>query len=297
MSDGLSRLVCRPALPKDTADVLALTGKIWEGHDYIAYVWQDWLADPAGLLASAEYGGRVVGLCKLSDQGEGEWWLQGLRVDPAFQGQGVASHLHEYILAHWEKLGGVLRLGTSSARVQVQHLCERTGFAKVMEYISYSAPALPGGKPAFTPLQPAHAREAVDLTARFDFPGQAGAFIDLFWEWARFTPMRLAHTAQSGQAYWWRQRERAGMAVIGVDSEDDQPAPFIQYLACQPDALPELLLDCRRLAFVAGYKRIVWAAPHAGEALKGLEAAGFTREWENALFLYEKRQESALSGL
>jgi GNAT superfamily N-acetyltransferase len=122
-------VVCRPALPKDTADVMALTREIWNGNDYIPYVWAEWLADPEGLLAVAEYGGRVVGLAHLSSKGSGEWWLQGLRVHPALQGRGIASRLHGYILDTWQRNPGkVLRLATSSARLPVHHLCQRTGF-------------------------------------------------------------------------------------------------------------------------------------------------------------------------
>ena len=56
------RLVCRPSLPSDTADVLAFTKRIWEGRDYIHLVWDEWLADPRGLLVSAQFGPRVVGI-------------------------------------------------------------------------------------------------------------------------------------------------------------------------------------------------------------------------------------------
>jgi len=45
------RLVCRPALPKDTPDVLELTRTIWDGHDYLPAVWDDWLRDYDGMLA------------------------------------------------------------------------------------------------------------------------------------------------------------------------------------------------------------------------------------------------------
>lgn len=102
-------LVCRPALPKDTPDVIELTRTIWEGEDYVPSVWPTWLADPCGLLAVGEYGPRVVGLVKLTCLGQGEWWLEGLRVHPAYEGRGFASHLHDYVLDYW------IRNGASSA--------------------------------------------------------------------------------------------------------------------------------------------------------------------------------------
>ena len=142
-TDSLSapHVVCRPALPLDAPDVLEFTKFIWDGHDYIQYVWKDWFADPQGLLAVAQYGPHAVGMAKVTLLSPGQWWLEGLRVDPKFQGLKIGSHLHEYMDAWWLKhCDGTLRLMTSSQRVQVHHLCERTGFAKIAEVTGYDAP-------------------------------------------------------------------------------------------------------------------------------------------------------------
>ena len=105
----LARVVCRPALLKDTADMLELTSHIWEGNDYLPQVWAEWLADPEGFLAVAEYGGRVVGIAMLECQQPGEWYLAGLRVHPEMEGRGIAGRLHDYhagILAAPSRAGG-----------------------------------------------------------------------------------------------------------------------------------------------------------------------------------------------
>ena len=70
-------VVCRPALASDRADVFEFTKFIWEGRDYIRYVWDEWFHDPEGLLAVAEYGGQCVGLAKISLSAPGQWWFQG----------------------------------------------------------------------------------------------------------------------------------------------------------------------------------------------------------------------------
>ena len=77
-------VVCRPALPRDTADVLEFTKFTWEDGDYIRYVWADWLADSQGFLVAAEYGGHCVGIAKISLSAPGQWWLEGLRVNPKY---------------------------------------------------------------------------------------------------------------------------------------------------------------------------------------------------------------------
>jgi len=91
-------VVCRPALAKDTESVMELSSHIWDGGDYIPLVWEEWMADPDGLLGVAEMHGRVVGVFKLTKFQEGEWYMEGLRVHPDFQGKGVASHIQDYIL-------------------------------------------------------------------------------------------------------------------------------------------------------------------------------------------------------
>jgi GNAT superfamily N-acetyltransferase len=136
-------VVCRPARQSDTADVLELTRTIWNGHDYVPDVWEDWLADPEGLLAVAEYQGRVLGLGKLTRLSSDDWWFEGLRVHPEYQGRGVASQVNDYLLAHWLRIGdGALRLATNSERVQVHHMCQRNGFTKIAEFTWYVAPSI-----------------------------------------------------------------------------------------------------------------------------------------------------------
>jgi CBS domain-containing protein len=60
-------VLCRPALQKDTDDMLELCSHIWEGGDYIPSVWDEWMADPEGLLGVAEMDGRVVGIVSDGD--------------------------------------------------------------------------------------------------------------------------------------------------------------------------------------------------------------------------------------
>ena len=98
------QVVCRPALPLDTRGMLELTSQIWEGDDYVPKVWQEWLFDPQGLLAVAEFRGKIVGIGKLTRLSKQDWWLEGLRVHPEFEGQRIASRIQSYLLEIWERL-------------------------------------------------------------------------------------------------------------------------------------------------------------------------------------------------
>jgi GNAT superfamily N-acetyltransferase len=292
-SSDLWAVVCRPALPKDKADVLALTRHIWEGNDYVPYVWDEWLADPHGMLVVAEYGGQVVGLANLAWKGEDEWWLQGLRVHPHFQGQGIASRLHDYILQAWERnMGGVLRLATSSARLPVHHLCQRTGFTRVGEYRKYAAPALTGMREEFRAVRSGEAIEALDFVRHSPLFAICNHLLYLDWYWGALSGERLGEIIQRGAAYWWHAEDEPSGGLVAVDLDQDDELgrhPYIQLMACSEIDLPELLVAYRRLGHYMGYERVEWLAPEDEAVREALQHTGYQSDWENSLYLFEKR--------
>lgn len=180
------QVVCRPALPSDRADVLEFTKLIWEGHDYIRFVWDDWLADPRGLPAVAEYAGHAVALGKATHIAEHQWWLEGLRVDPKFQGRKISSHMFEYLDDWWQQHGvGECRLMTSSERVQVHHLCARLGWEKIGEVRAYKASPLAtraGEGHRFRGVDSAEIADAVEFASiNLDY---CAGLVDLGWQFA-----------------------------------------------------------------------------------------------------------------
>jgi ribosomal protein S18 acetylase RimI-like enzyme len=291
--EDLFVVVCRPALPKDTADVMALTRDIWDGNDYVPYVWGEWLSDSKSMLVVAEYGGHVVGLENLSWKGSGEWWLQGLRVHPEYQGRGVASRLHNYIMEVWQqRLGGVIRLATSSARLPVHHLCQRTGFTRVGEFRRYVAPALVDRAPAIRPVLADEASRAMDYIRSSPLFAKSNHLIYLDWYWGEFSLERLGEIIKREAAYWWLGEGGSALGLLGiaVDEDDEQGSHlYIQFLTCSEADLPALLVDYRRLGHRMGYKRVEWLAPEDEAFRKVLLRAGFLSDWENSLFLFEKR--------
>lgn len=293
--ENLYTPVCRPALPKDKPDVQELTRTIWEGHDYVPYVWDEWLADPQGILAVVEWGGRVLGLSKLSQLSPGEWWLQGLRVHPEFQGRGFASHLFDYSLAWWERWGGgVVRFATASFRLSVQHLAGRTGFRKLGEFSIFHIEVIPAdsGEDQTTAQAGFEPLGAGDIAAALAFVQSSPALelsyglLDLGWEWVAPSEFTLAQIASRSQAWWWRGRK--GLLLGYEDEEDGQKQLSISLAAGPTEGLADLLQDARRLAAALGYPRLGWLAPLHPSLQPALTAAGFGRTWEEAVFVYEK---------
>lgn len=304
MQNQKLKVFCRPARESDTADVVELTRTIWDGHDYVPHVWASWLADPQGLLAVAEYQGRVLGLGKLTHLAPHDWWIEGLRVHPEYEGRGIASQLHDYLVDYWlEGFGGVLRLATASFRYAVHHLSERTGFQKIGEFTMFGAPALAEPVEHFSPLRVDEVHAAFDFAQRSEIFGLAAHLIDLGWEWASLYPFHIEESLQAGMA--WRSAAATiegssndslqGLLLARPDSEEEVKTLAINLLACEMKDLTTCLLDFRRLAAMAGFEHAAWSAPIHPDLPSKLEAAGFQREWDASVYVYAREHPSKLA--
>jgi hypothetical protein len=219
--------------------------------------------------------------------------LEGLRVHPGYEGRGIASRLHDYLVGVWERsYKGVLRLATASFRKPVQHLSDRSGFRKVSECTTYLVPAGAGSAvpPAFTPLDAAEAPAALEFVQHSPAATLTGDLMDLGWEWARPEPSFLAEAAGRNQAWWWqRQAGKRTLLVFRDDEEEDGTRAAIQLIAGPVSALAACLGDFGPLAALSGHSQVSWQAPLHADLTAILEAAGFRRDWDASIYIYEKQ--------
>jgi GNAT superfamily N-acetyltransferase len=284
--DLLTSIVCRPALCKDTEEVFELCSHIWEGGDYIPMVWEEWLGDREGILGVAEMGGHVAGVFKLTKFAEREWYMEGLRVHPAVQGRGIASHIHNYVVETWRRMGsGIIRLTTGSYNVKIHQMCEKSGFRRIAEFIPYRAPSLRDRKSQFSLLTNEEAQEVLDDVVVNPVHAYSWGLINLGWVYANPQLKHIHEAVQAGHAWKWKGNE--GFLSIWEDREDEGKEPGIQLAGCSVDGLEELLVDYRRLMGEVGYQSAGWVAPNNPEVLPVLERAGFQRSWDKSLYVYE----------
>ncbi len=281
-----SPLLCRPVRPADKDQAFSFLRRIWEGEDYLPEVWDEWLADPRGLFVAAELEGRVVGLGRLTDLGEGESWLEGLRVHPDLQGRGIATHLHEYLLERWRASPAtVVRLATASTREAVHRLCQRTGFVRVANLLDVAAPAAPGGH-GFSPAGPEEVVASFSSWAGTDIGRAFAGLMELHWQWARQTPRRLRTLAAQGMAWSWGQGR--GTVVATRQTSEEEECLRLHAVAVEAGQLSALLRDTRRLAAELGLTEVRWRAPAEESWVPVLLGAGFEPRWSTALFVFEK---------
>lgn len=280
------QVTCRPARESDTPDVMELTSTIWEGEDYVPRVWADWLADPNGQLVVAEREGRVLGLGKLTRLSEQDWWFEGLRVHPKFEGQGIASQINEYMVTLWLEIGsGTVRLATASFRRPVHHIAERSGFQKATEFSIFIAPALPVENEEFLPVLPDQIDEAWSCVRASPTLRLTSGLMDLGWQWAPPRRSFLAKAIHDGKTYWWRGKD--GLLSVREDIEPGKDTvAMLHYFACPEELIVDYLLSFRRLAARLGLPKAALNAPLFPQMLSWLEDAGFQRDWEDSLYIY-----------
>lgn len=282
-------LTFRKAVPEDKPAVLAICAQIWEGDDYIPEVWDEWIADPYGQLSVVELEGKVVGLGKLTRLTPTEWWLEGLRVDPAYQGRGIGRFLHEQGVALADRLGrGVLRFATSSANHSVHRFAADTGFMHISSYVLFKGPASISPT-AFTPL----AEGDLDMASHFlegseHFQAAHRLCENRWWTWQTLTRELLSQYAAQGQLLGWRRRgsQLSGLALV---SDYPREARLIVHYADAPgDLLSDLARDLRHLAGERGLELVDWKVFDRPDMRAALEAAGYENTWENTLWVFER---------
>ena len=261
---------------------------IGQGEDYVADVWDEWLEDRTGFLASAVVGGRAVGLSHLIDLGHGEWWLEGLRVDPRLHGRHIGSHLHEYQVEQWLATDGtIVRLVTRRDRSAVHRMCAKTGFARTATVAELSFEAADGGH-RFQSVVPEEAdRAAPRLLASPAHTGMGG-LMDLGWRFARIEDDRIAAAAREGRLWTWGK----GEGLLATRFEEGSEGRMLAVSAIAPPErdVPDFLQDIPRLARSMGTRSGLWLAPEPLPDLGDLARAGYHPEPSDPLWIFERRR-------
>lgn len=288
--DHLARVVCRPALMRDKKFVIEFTRTIWNGNDYLPEVWDDWIKDYDGQFITAEFGGKVVGVIKLTRLAPDQWWIEGLRVDPEYQRRGIGSVLFNYILDEWrDRLSGPIRFITNSVNFSIHHFAEKNGFSKVGDYSHFESNTGERTEDHYFPVDSCDAPMVMEFYEKTADKSLLGPYIDVGWAYCEVNEGAIVEAIKRKHMWWWKDRQGLLMIFEEIDGEEKQP--FIMAIACQRKDLVECLVEYRSLCKDLGYDKAFWSASIASELDKYLAKAGFIRAWEKSVFLFEKQHD------
>lgn len=277
----------RCARATDRPAVEAICAKVWEGDDYVPQVWDDWLADPYGELVAAELGGRAVGIAKLSRLADDEWWLEGLRVDPAYRRRGVAAQLQTYLVEKAHQIGrGALRFGTHSDNEPVHRIAARDGFCRLATYQHYRADPLPDADaPPLRQLTEADLPAAWELVSHTPRYAASGGLYEDMWTWKNLTQARLAHHLAAGDVWGAHLHgELSALALIGGIGENKVN---VGHVDGQEETLTTILRGLRGLAAQLGCAEVRFKPVAEPALIAAVEATGYERHRDNSLWIFE----------
>ena len=152
-----SELTLRPMRAADRERVVEISRDIWDGHDYLPRVFDEWLADAGAAFQAAEVEGVVVGVQRLRPIAPGLLWYEGLRVASTHRRQGLARAMLASAIADARaQRFREIRLGTGNA--DAVPLFESMGFRRLVDVRWWRGLRVEGGEPARMP-DPGEARK------------------------------------------------------------------------------------------------------------------------------------------
>jgi ribosomal protein S18 acetylase RimI-like enzyme len=282
----------RKATSADRPAMLEICAAVWDGEDYLPFVFDEWVERPGGQFTAVEVDQRVIALAKLTRLAPGEYWLEGIRVHPAYRQQGIAAALHDYHLDLWRQFGepGTLRLVTDSDNHAIIKLCERTGFTRIFSFSFVEASAQPGAEPNFELATPVDADQAFRLLSQLPVYAEQHRLCDLGWKWRELTPGYLAERIEARVVYRWQGWD--GILLTMDETDEDSPGDtlFIQFPGAAPDQRMTFLTDVRALAHRLGKGKVRWSPLVDSALLSALPQVGYRRAWEAVEHCFEIRQ-------
>jgi len=288
-----ANLVFRPLRADDKPRILELTAHTWDDGDYIHEVFDDWLADPKGQFVAAVLDGQVTAIGKLTDLGDGELWLEGLRVDPAHRGKGIGDALHHHQLEAAHRIGGrVLRYATGQDNRASQRLGERTAFHYAASYRWLTA----GASPDFAPPEALAVSDWPALHAWLDSPllQQAHRLYARMWKWSELSEARLRAHLEAGQVFGLRTPGGLGLRAWSICSliEGWDAAQLHHLDGIDSASIIEMAQAMRRHAADNGFRTVEAFALAPSPLIDAFHEAGYRGE-DFAMNVLELRLTSA----
>jgi GNAT superfamily N-acetyltransferase len=288
----------RRARPEDRPAMERICAHTWDTGDYIPEVWDEWLAGEDGPLLVAELGDiGVVSLNKVTHQPEGQFWLEGMRVDPDYRGRGVARRCLDYNLAYARERGGrVVRLSTGDYNTPVHKMVAHVGMERVTTGLLRTAEALPGER------RPAVLGPAVgDAVARFwqqsDVLRQNAGLYSRDWAWQELSAEQLAAMLGRGEVVAETAPGGGLAAVATIHHYPGDDEMWVGIADGEPGAVQALALAIRAQAAVAGAHVARIMLPPVPWLQAAFEAAGYgVGDWGGVLWVFERRLEPVDAG-
>jgi N-acetylglutamate synthase-like GNAT family acetyltransferase len=248
--------------------VVELTRDIWDGHDYVPRVFDEWVSEAGAAFQAIELDGVVVGLQRLRPYASGLIWYEGLRVATENRRQGLARTMLRSAISEAREQGfREMRLATGNPAAA--RLFEEFGFTRLQDDRWWKGGRIEGGESARIP-DPSEAEKLwAGIAASPGLELWGGVTAD-FQGAQDLGPAELSRLAGIGML----RAGPGGHAVVGL-REPWGNNLAIAFLAGKGGALRELLVALRFEADADGLEDVTLALPREHPAGDDLRASGY----------------------
>jgi ribosomal protein S18 acetylase RimI-like enzyme len=266
-------LVIRRAEPRDKRGVRDAVRTLWNGHDRVPRLFDEWVTHRGGPFFVAESRGRIVGMGRLTTLSPREAWLEGGRVAPRYRRRGIATALVAHRLVEAKEQGfKVVRFSTASDNVPMHRIARQFGFRRARSFELFTAEATRDGEPARRATRSSAAR----------IRRLAGPYIQVpaGWEWRSLMAADARRAIARGRAVV----VPSAAAIISGARDDSLPVIAIGGSVA---GMATLLRALRVEASRRGVSEVdVYLADSTQRRVA--RAAGYRRPWTGAAYLFEK---------
>jgi GNAT superfamily N-acetyltransferase len=258
----------RPVRPADRERVIELTRDIWDGHDYLPNVFDDWVSEAGATFQAVELDGVVVGLQRLRPYAPRLIWYEGLRVATTHQRQGLGRAMLASAIAEAREQGfREMRLATGNPTAVP--LFESAGFERLIDVRWWRGFRVEGGESARIP-RPAEAAKLWSAIAGSPGLELYGGVTADFNGARDIGAEELARLAETGML----RAGPGGRALVGLRKPWGENLA-VALVAGAGGALRELLLALRFEADADGLESVGIALPRDHPAGEDLRASGY----------------------
>jgi GNAT superfamily N-acetyltransferase len=283
---------------EDLPAVREVCKDVWDGNDYIPFVWKERLSEPDLKVFVAEIEQQLAGLYCLKTMNESGlkigWW-SGVRVATPFKKLGLAYRLLEHTIdiANQEEIN-VLRYSTGEDNIPMHRVAERFGFRLVASY-SYAIgqkntiPLAENTNITFRSLQPDELKLAWDFIINSkEWKLDEGFHCDS-WTWRKLelTDLqgKLAGNAVTGG---FEDDKLKALSVFNYDEWENQQEIFVSWMGGDVQTQAQLAQHLVHNAIAKPMEySLVMMLPTNPELDKVLEQTGFVLRFEDRMRLYE----------
>lgn len=260
--------------------MLEITRDVWDGHDYINRVFDDWIGDAGAAFQAAEVDGVVVGLQRLRPYAPGVTWYEGLRVASTHRRQGIARAMLESAIAEAKQQGFVeMRLATGNP--DAVRLFESKGFRRLNDVRWWRGLRVEGGEPARIPDAPEAKKLWPVVAASPGIELYGGVSAD-FHGARNLSEEELERLARTGML----RVGPGGRALAGL-RESWSPSVAVAFIAGAGAAMRELLMALRFEADADGLDYVTVGLPRGHPGAGDLTASGYDlANAEDAAYIY-----------